>query len=104
MNANNIDSLKALVNFGLSVLKTGKDIFVGGFHAQNLGELMTVYAAATPLFSSFGDVLPELESLTDDEIAQLTAMVVAQGKTGEVVKEALTVANHVFGLVKAIKA
>lgn len=102
-----IKSLKEVIQFGFSVLTAGKDIFSNGFHADKLGELLSVYQAAIPAFNDINDVVAEFEDLDESEVAELSAMLLAQGvadeHTGAIIAKSLKVASSVYSLIKEIK-
>ena len=102
-----IKDVKEVVQFGHAVIKAGKDIFGGGFHPDKLGELLPVYQTAIPAFENIGDVPKELEDLDSDEIAELSALVIAGGtipeEAGRIVAKSLKVAVSVYELIKEIK-
>ena len=62
-----IQNIKDVVKFGFVLGKVGKDIFAGGFHADKLGELITIYPAAQAAIEGFGEVLPEIKDLSAEE-------------------------------------
>lgn len=103
-----IKDLIEIVDLGFAVEKAVVDIFVGGFKAEKLGELLNVIPAIGPAFDNVKDIKLELADLSGDEVAQLAAHVVAKGampeKAAAIVGKSLSVGFAVYDLIKAIKA
>lgn len=103
-----IKDLIEVVDLGFAVEKAAVEIFVGGFKAEKLGEILNVIPAIGPAFDNIKDIKYELSDLSAEEVAQLAAHVVAKGampdKAAAIVGKSLAVGFAVYDLVKAIKA
>lgn len=102
-----IKDVKEVVLFGHSIIKAGRDIFGGGFRPDQLGSLLPVYQTAIPAFENIGDVIPEIQDLDAEEIAELSSVVIAGGaipeEAGRIVAKSLKVGVAVYELIKEIK-
>lgn len=102
-----IKNLKELLSFGIAAKKAYTDILGGGLHTEKLGELFVVYQTAMPAIADIDQVPAEVTDLSREEIAELSAMVVAGGilseNAAETVLNVLQVGVAALNLYKHLK-
>lgn len=104
-----IKDLKEVLEFGFELLSAGQDVLGKGLDLSKLpAHLVPLYTKAIPAFENIGDIVPELADLSNEEAAELVALIASKGvdnaKTQEIIQKSLLCAISAYNLVKAIQA